>query len=88
MSHKGEKATSCQDCFERGVSVSTCRLTHGHCGRGVPTSYKAIELELDVPQCVRDLQSVTVSHSENCVTGYFVSSPDHTLSAMLGRGSG
>ena len=88
----GEKATSCQDCFERSVSVSTCRLTHGHCGRGVPTSYEAIGQELDVPQCVSsDLQSVTVSHSENCLTGYFdylVSSPDHTPSDMLGRGSG
>ena len=72
--------------------MSTCRLvTHGHCGHGVPTSYEAIGLELDVPQCVSDLQSVIVSHSENCVTGYFdylVSSPDHTLSAMLGRRSG
>ena len=52
--------------------MSTCRLTHGHCGRGVPTSYEAIGLELDVPQCVSDLQSVTVSHSENCVTGYVI----------------
>ena len=44
---------------------------HGHCGRGVPTSYEANGngLELDLPQCVSsDLQSVTVSHSENCVT--------------------
>ena len=72
MSNKGEKATSCRDCFERGVSVSTCRLTHGHCGRGVPTSYEAIGLELDVLQCVSDLQSVTVSHSKNCVTGYVI----------------
>ena len=53
--------------------MSTCRLTHGHCGRGVPTSYEAIGLELDVPQCVSsDLQSVTVSHSKNCVTGYVI----------------
>ena len=30
---------------------------------------KQIGLELDLPQCVSsDLQSVTVSHSENCVT--------------------
>ena len=39
---------------------------------GVPTSYEAIGLELDVPQCVSNLQSVTVSHSENCVTGYVI----------------
>ena len=56
------------------------------CGRGVPTSYEAIGLELDLPQCISsDLQSVTVSHSENCVTGYFdylVSSPDLTPSAI------
>ena len=33
----------------------------------------AIGLELDVPQCVSsDLQSVTVSHSEKCVTGYVI----------------
>ena len=55
MSHKGEKATSCRDCFERGVYVSTCRR---HCGREVPTSYEPIGLELDVSQCVSDLQSV------------------------------
>ena len=72
MSHKGEKAISCRDCFERGVSVSTCHLTHGHCGREVPTSYEAIGQELDLPQCVSDLQSVTLSHSENCVTGYVI----------------
>ena len=51
--------------------MSTCRLTHGHCGRGVPISYEPIGQELDLPQCVSDLRSVTVSHSENCVTGYF-----------------
>ena len=72
MSHKGEKATSCRDCFERDVSVSTCRLTHGHCGRRVPTTYEAIGQELDLPQCVSDLQSVTVFYSENCVTGYVI----------------
>ena len=72
MSHKGEKATSCRDCSERGVAVSTCRLTLSHCGRRVPTSYEAIGQELDLPQCVSDLQSVTVSHSKNCVTGYVI----------------
>ena len=65
MSHKGEKATSCQDCFERGVWIREYLPPNSWSLWSGSTYYGYEAIGLDVPQCVSsDLQSVTVSHSE------------------------
>ena len=43
--HKGAKAAPCQSCFELGVSVSDCTLTHGHCGPGVTCQTAVLKKE-------------------------------------------
>ena len=67
--HQGERAAPCSDCFEKGVSISDCQLTHGHCGPGVAATVEK-EMTDELPKCIIDLSSVTVSPSQRCATGY------------------
>lgn len=73
----GDRAASCPSCFERGVSVSDCRVTHRHCGPGVNLQrIRVRELEkFNLPQCCSHLKSITLADTTDTVetsyaTGY------------------
>ena len=63
--HKGEKAAPCQSCFELGLSVSDCKLTHGHCGPGVTWQTAVLEkdskVNQDIPNCCYELSSAFIT---------------------------
>ena len=69
--HKGEKASPCQSCFELGLSVSDCRLTHGHCGPGVTWQTAVLEkdskVNQDIPNCCYELSSAFITTNKNSI---------------------
>ena len=66
--HKGEKAAPCRSCFETGVAVSDCRLTHGHCGPGVTWQTAVLKREDetndDIPRCCYELSCAYIVTNE------------------------
>ena len=60
--HKVKKAAPCS-CFEQGISVSDCRLTHCHCGPGGTMVHNCSQKreQLNLQDCCFKLRRLTVT---------------------------
>lgn len=62
--HQGQKAAPCPSCFEQGISVSDCRLTHKHCGVGVTWQTVKEKEHVILPPCSSEIKCIRLTSTK------------------------